>query len=44
MAHTLKESKKILGDRRKIKKNRAVTAAGKKASAKKTHGKKAKAK
>ena len=43
MAHTLKESKKILGDRRKIKKNRAV-AAGNKAAAKKAHGKKPKAK
>ena len=39
MAHTLKESKKILGDRRKIKKNRAAAPkrkpVAKKAAAKK---------
>ena len=43
MAHTLKESKKILGDRRKMKKNRAVTPKAKRI-AKKTAAKKPKAK
>lgn len=41
MAHTLKESKKILGDRRRIKKNRAA-APKRKSVPKKAAAKKAK--